>query len=152
MNLNAQIFLHLVPTSPHDIEVEKGLFLGGWSDMQIPNLAEYEYLSHDDINNPPKVPMITGSVQKQPHRESLTDTFASTATAIAHSQQSDASPSLQVRCSPSKTVDIRMKNLDQLCCLQCLWEDGILTEEEFLAQKQIVQKPCDFLQLFQIMA
>ena len=100
--------------------------------------------THDDMNNPPKVSMITGSVQKQPRRESLTDAFASAATAIAkaispaHSQQSDASPSLQVRCSPSKTVDIRMKNLDQLRCLQRLWEDGILTEEEFLAQKRIV--------------
>ncbi len=39
--------------------------------------------THDDLDNPPKVPMITGSIQKQPRRESLTDAFTSAATAIA---------------------------------------------------------------------
>lgn len=41
-------------------------------------------------------------------------------------------------CSPSKIADIRMKNIEQLRSLQCLRDDGILTDEEFLTQKQIV--------------
>ncbi len=79
--------------------------------------------THDDLDNPPKVPMMTGSIQKQPHRESLTDAFTSAATAIAKAfspppiQSNHSDTMLRpdcVRCSPSKATDIRMKNLEQL--------------------------------------
>ena len=103
--------------------------------------------THDDLNNPPKVPMITGpgGIQK-PGKESLTDAFKSVASAIAEvlvprADRSTASTPLQhvaVTCSPNKVADIRMKNIEQLRSLQRLREDGILTEEEFLTQKQIV--------------
>ena len=97
--------------------------------------------THDDTDNPPRVPMITGSVQRQPHNESLTDALTSAASAIAKAFSSTPPPSSQhVKCSPSKTVDIRMKNLEQLRLLQKLREDGILNEEEFGMQKQIVMK------------
>ncbi len=93
-------------------------------------------ITHEDIDNPPKVPMITGSVQRQPRKESLTDAFTSAASAIAKAfspTQSSASPSSQlVKCSPSKTADIRMKNLEQIRVLQHLREGmGFLPKKSF---------------------
>jgi len=94
--------------------------------------------THDDMDNPPKVPMITGSVQRQPCSESLTDALTS---AVAKAFSPTTPPSSQTMiCSPSKTVDIKMKNLEQLRILQQLREDGILNEEEFKMQKQIIIK------------
>ena len=103
-----------------------------WARMYVAN-------THDDLDHPPNVPIITGSVQR-PRRESLSDAFSNAATAFAKafSPQPTASPSTS--CSPTKVVDIRMKNLEQLRCLQQLREDGILTEEEFCVQKSIVLK------------
>ena len=40
--------------------------------------------------------------------------------------------------SPGKAADIRMKNLEQLQYMQQLMEDGMLTSEEFIEQKQII--------------
>ena len=40
--------------------------------------------------------------------------------------------------SPSKKVDVCLKNLEQLCILQNLLEDGILSLDEFTQQKRIV--------------
>ena len=104
-----------------------------WARMIVAN-------THDDLDHPPKVPMITGCVQRHPHKESLSDAFTSAASAIAKafSPMQNTPLSTQVKCSPSKTVDIRMNNLEQLRCLQRVREDGILTEEEFLLQKNIV--------------
>ncbi len=39
--------------------------------------------THDDFGKPPKVPMITGVVQKHPKKDSLTEAFTSAASAIA---------------------------------------------------------------------
>ena len=98
--------------------------------------------THDDLDHPPNVPLITGSVQRQPRKESLSDAFTSAACAIAKafSPPPTPPPTPSSTRSPSKVVDIRMKNLEQLRCLQQLREDGILTEEEFLLQKNIVIK------------
>lgn len=86
--------------------------------------------THDDTDNPAR-----GSVQRQPHNELLTDALTSAASAIAKAFSPTPPPSSQhAKCSPSKTVDIRMKNLEQLRLL------GILSEEEFGMQKQIVMK------------
>jgi len=43
-----------------------------------------------------------------------------------------------VGISPGKTADIRMKNLQQLRFLQQLMEDRIISEKEFLEQKNII--------------
>ena len=59
--------------------------------------------THEDYGKPSKVPMITGTGQKQqPRRELLTDAFANAATAIskAFSPTPAVLPSSQ--CSPSK--------------------------------------------------
>jgi hypothetical protein len=55
----------------------------------------------------------------------------------AQAPQGPSSNSTQTQ-SPNKTVDMRMKNLEQLRCLQQLKEEGILCEEEYLTQKRIV--------------
>ena len=39
--------------------------------------------THEDMDEPPKVPMITGAIQKSQPKESLTDAFVSAATATA---------------------------------------------------------------------
>ena len=102
--------------------------------------------THDDMDTPPNVPMIVGGIQRQPQRESLTDVISSAATAFAKalspppSQSSASSLPQSTTQSPSKTVDVRMKNLEQLRYLQQLKEEGILTEDEYLSQKQIVLK------------
>lgn len=103
-----------------------------WARMFVAN-------THDDLDRPPNVPLIVGHVQRQPRRESLSDAFSNAASAIAKALSPPTTPS-QSTCSPSKVVDIRMKNLEQLRCLQQLREDGILTNEEFLLQKSIVLK------------
>ena len=115
-----------------------------WARMLVAN-------THDDFYNPPKVPMITGVVKRQPCIESLTDAFRSAASAIAdvlapRADRSVASTLPQhVTCSPNKVVDIRMKNIEQLRSLQSLREDRILTEDEFHAQKQIVLRSLNSL-------
>ena len=38
--------------------------------------------------------------------------------------------------SPGKAVDLPMKNYEQLCYLQKLYEDGILDQKEYAEQKQ----------------
>lgn len=98
--------------------------------------------THDDLDQPPKVPMITGGIQQRPRKDSFTEAVTSAATAIAKAfspTPASVSP-LSTANSPRKTADIRMKNLEQLRCLQQLRQDGILTEEEFITQKEIVLK------------
>ena len=99
--------------------------------------------THEDMDEPPKVPMITGATKISQPKESLTDAFVSAATAIAKvlspSQASVSSADSQkVPLSPGKKLDLRMKNLEQLRQLQKLFEDGILSQEEFDSQKKIV--------------
>ena len=96
--------------------------------------------THDDKDNPPNVPMITGFAQSQ-RSENFSDALSNAASAIAKALSPplpSSSSALPARCSPSKTADIRMRNLEQLRALKQLFEDGILTEEEFLSQKEIV--------------
>ena len=96
--------------------------------------------THDDIDNPPNVPMITGFAQSR-RSENFSDALSSAASTIAKALSpppSSSSSALPVLCSPSKTADIRMRNLEQLRALKQLCEDGVLTEEEFLSQKEIV--------------
>ena len=101
--------------------------------------------THDSLDDAPNVPMITGSGQARPRTESFSDAITNAATAFAKalsppppaSRTSTPPTSL---CSPSKIVDVRMRNIEQLRALKQLFEDEVLTEEEFLAQKDIVLK------------
>ena len=44
------------------------------------------------------------------------------------------------RVFPGKAVDLRLKNYEQLWCLQQLYEDGILDQKEYMEQKQDILK------------
>ena len=93
-----------------------------WSGLQY-SLCARAIISgvHDSNEQPPNSPLFTGGLQKQ-QKESLTDAFASAATAIAKAlslkqSQSDAPVSSDVTAttqsvcfSSGKKVDIRMKN------------------------------------------
>ena len=95
--------------------------------------------THDSVEKPPNVPMITGLNSRQ-RTDSFSDAMSNAATAFAKALspvQSSSVPSSTVS-SPSKTVSVRMQNLEQLRALKQLQEDGVLTEEEYLAQKEIV--------------
>ena len=46
--------------------------------------------------------------------------------------------STSISLSPCKAADLRMKHLEQLRCIQQLMEDRIISESEFLEQKQII--------------
>lgn len=96
--------------------------------------------THDNYENPPNVPMITGIAPKR-HKENLSGSLAGAAVAIVKAL---SPPPLEkkensdiVRISPSKKCDLRMKNLEQLRYIQQLYEDNILSEQEFLEQKDI---------------
>ncbi len=79
--------------------------------------------THDDYKDSPHVPMITGMPQKRLKKDSLTETFAGAAEAIAKAfstpQDRPAASSSRpdsgiVGVSPGKCIDLRSKNLQQL--------------------------------------
>ena len=94
---------------------------------------------HDDFDNPPNVPAFSGNTPKRPRRESLSEAISGAAVAIAETIKGSSPcpppPQLPTGISPGKAVDLRMKNFEQLRFLQKLYEDGILSEHEFLEQK-----------------
>ena len=103
--------------------------------------------THDDYDDPPRVPMITGILPKRPKKESITDALTAAATAVAKafsppstSQVATASSQMPstptVGMSPGKSIELRMKNLQQLRYVQELYEENILSEAEFMEQKQ----------------
>ena len=99
---------------------------------------------HEDLDNPPNVPMITGTAPKRPKQDSLTEALTSVATVFAKmintpsSSQSAGATSSTVGMSPCKAADLRMKHLEQLRYLQQLMEDSIISESEFKEQKEII--------------
>ena len=94
---------------------------------------------HESINDPPQVPMITGHVKKK-GQESLSEALAGAAVAFAKAFSSSPVRSSQSTStlSPCKAAELRMKHLEQLKYLQQLMEDGVLSESEFIEQKQAI--------------
>ncbi len=95
----------------------------------------------------PHVPMITGMPQKCLKKDSLAETFAGAAEAIAKAfstpQNRPAASSSRpdsgiVGVSPGKCTDLRSKNLQQLRFLQELFEDNIISASQLAEQKAIV--------------
>jgi len=111
--------------------------------------------TRDDKDDPPRVPMIIGAPLPKQKHESMTSALVDTATAFAKvlSPSSNAlpvnsvakTPTLtpvaktlrHISVSPSKLADIWMKNLEQLRCMKKLM-DGVLSQEEFVEQKEII--------------
>ena len=102
--------------------------------------------TYDDYLDPPRVPMITGSHSQHPKKDSsMVEAFTGAAEAIAKvlspqpvapSAPPISSPSVGI--SPSKSTDLRMKNLQQLRLLHQLYEDKVLTEKELTQQKNLI--------------
>ena len=85
-----------------------------------------------------------GPPPKCPKKESFTDARTSAAVAFAKaigpSTQETPSPQHHqpsVMLSPTKSIDLRMKNLQQLRFIQQLFEDNILTQE-YIEQKRSI--------------
>ena len=102
---------------------------------------------HEDMENPPDIPAFSGSVPKNPRKESVTDVLAGAALAFAKAFTSEKTnqtsesasvshPPVTSGVSPSKAIELRMKNFEQLRYLQQLYDDGILNSKEFTDQKQ----------------
>ena len=76
---------------------------------------------HDDYDNPPNIPAFSGNNDKQPRKDSVSDTVSGAAIAIVEALQekkTDKEPSSALSGnSPGRLVDIRMKNYEQLCYL-----------------------------------
>ena len=110
---------------------------------------------HDDYDTAPCIPAFTSTAPKKPWKgETLSETLTGAAVAFAKAvlgstpekavtqgvhQESPASTPctsnatcIMPRVSPEKAVDLRMKNYEQLRCLQQLYEDGILDQKEFI--------------------
>ena len=76
-----------------------------WARMVASNI-------HDDMEQPPKLLMITGGIQRH---TTLTEAVMSAATVIAKvfSTTPESNCSSSIASSPRKTADVRMKNLEQ---------------------------------------
>ena len=99
---------------------------------------------HDDLDKPPNIPAFQSDVTpKRPRRESLSDVLSGTAVAIAQAlkKPSEVNASVQLPpsgISPTKAVELRMKNYEQLRYLQQLFAEGILSSTESEEQKHSV--------------
>ena len=77
-------------------------------------------------------------------RESFSDAISGAAVTFASAlkgrEKGQEQPTSVVRSgtSPGRSVELRMKNYEQLRYLQQLYDDGILTGEEYQEQKQLI--------------
>ena len=106
---------------------------------------------HSSKDTPPKIPMFTGvpSRRKAPKvtpEESIITaaaaiakavTVASSQTTIINSPQTQ-SPLSVSGISPGRAADIRGKSYSQLSTLRKLFQDGILSQDEFDEQKDLI--------------
>ena len=104
---------------------------------------------HEDLEEPPNIPIITGGVKRPAKKETLTDALSSVAIALtkAISPQSQASgisqpttPKSHLKAcptgvSPASKASISAQYISQLKSIQDLRECGVLSEKEFEEQK-----------------
>ena len=99
---------------------------------------------HSDYDTPPEIPAFLGSTPKRSRRESFSDAISGAAVAFAGAlkerEKGQEQPTSVVPSgtSPGRSVELRMKNYEQLRYLQQLYDDGILTGEEYQEQKQLI--------------
>ena len=105
-----------------------------WSRMMASNL-------HDSLDEPPNVPAFNGSTPKKSRQQSFSDAISGAAIAFANVLHTRQSPKGIVNESsivmPEKSVELRMKNFEQL---QQLFDDKIIiiTDSEYVEQKQAI--------------
>jgi len=93
---------------------------------------------HDNYDEPPNKPAFYG--MKQAKKETLSECFSGAAVAVMKALQGTngkekESASLSASMSPGASIDLRIKNFEQLRYLQSLHADEILTEEEYMELK-----------------
>ncbi len=110
---------------------------------------------HESKDDPPAVPMISGNTSKRKGRESFTDAFVGACSAVVEAikppttstQATQNTPPPKRVCtsadrgtvlSPGRTVELRTKYMEQLSALKKVYEDGVLTQDEFMEQKKII--------------
>ena len=104
---------------------------------------------HDDFDNPPNVPAITGQPVKKKKRKSepLTEALTGAATAITKMlvagsaspiRQAASDPRKATGISPASKANLSGQYLQQLGTLQQLRESGVLSEDEFSEQKRLL--------------
>lgn len=108
-----------------------------WARMVASNL-------HENLDTPPALPAFT-STPSRSRSPSISTVITEAATAVAKAfgetkkqEKEDTSTSCSgsIGISPGKAVDLRMKNYQQLRYIQQLFDDGILTQAEYVEQKQ----------------
>ena len=101
-----------------------------WARMIVNN-------QHDDMEEPPNIPIITGGIKQLARKETLTDALTSVATvltkALVQKTQPPSPPSTpSSKClagiSPTSKAKISTQYMSQLKCLQELRENGVLSE------------------------
>lgn len=107
---------------------------------------------HSSKDDPPNIPAFHGCVAKKSRQQSasfseaitgaavaITKALNGTSTSESATESAIATPHDPVgKNSPGKVVDLRMKYLEQLKYVKELLENNILTEEEFIEQKEII--------------
>ena len=98
--------------------------------------------SHDDLHNSPAIPafMSTSRKSRSPSLSTVISGAATKALGESSEQRKEGngctSAGTYVGVSPGKAVDLRIKNYQQLRYIQQLFDDGILTEAEYIEQKR----------------
>jgi hypothetical protein len=101
---------------------------------------------HEDLDTPPSIPAFRSTPKRPRQSESLSDALSGAAVAMVKALGGETptkgcnSPTTttSVCLSPTKSVELRMKNFEQLRYLQKLFEDGVVTEEEYVEQKRSI--------------
>ena len=114
-------------------------YVCAWARMIASNL-------HDDYETPPIVPAFQENASKKCRQQSsFSDVVSEAAVAFANvlnggnsvtTFTEKASSTGTHSISPSKAIDLRMKNFEQLRYLQQLFDDSVLSENEYSEQKQ----------------
>ena len=92
--------------------------------------------THDSYDTPPAIPMFSGS---QPKKQRVGDgVVIIPRSAMSPLSVQNPERDVSVGVSPGRSIDLRMKNLEQLRYIQNLFDDNILSLEEFKEQKQAI--------------
>ena len=98
--------------------------------------------SYDDLDEPPNIPAFCLTPRRQ-QQNSLSTAISGAASALmkalAETPRKDEERQTEsCGVSPCKAVDLRMKNYQQLRYIQQLFDDGILSNAEYVEQKQCI--------------
>ena len=122
------------------------------SDMPAPKLRLWSKLiqsgRYDDYDTPSDIPLITGGPAPMKKKGNLVDALTVAATTVVKMLQSNANTvtvsshtppktdSVRAGISPLKFAQLRCNCLEDLKRVKELWDDGVLTQEEFEEEKQ----------------